>query len=200
MEQIQVINQREIQRRGGKCSRYPSSCIIWDILKEAGLAERAGELIIFDATYGEGRFYTAWPRRPFLLLAADIAILHWEVRPDAFIQLPVWASWRVVERLGVKPDVYVLDPPFRMYERGRGVERRDHYLPRNGLGTPEVILREGVRAASRLQAEWLLIKYAEPVKPEGWVLVAERYFRMFLGPVKVFREYTSWVGLFRRSS
>lgn len=196
MERIDVVDQREIQRRGGKCARFPSSCVILDLLREAGLEAR--EINIFDSTYGEGRFWGAAPR-PRLLVGADIRILDWVVEPDVFIKKPVWASWRVVARLGVNVDLYVVDPPFRMQERGKGIKKREHYHPRYALGSTELILREAVNAASRLQARYLLVKYFEPYQPgTGWRLAAQRFFRMLLGPATVKREFTSWYGLLER--
>ncbi len=194
---VTVVDQREVQRRGGPCAKAPSSCVILDMLREAWI--EPSSMIVFDATYGEGRFYAAWPRRPRLLIGADVRVLRWLVAPDIFISKPVWASWKVLAELNVKPDIYVLDPPFTSHERSHRLRPREHYLPRYALGTPEMILRHSLEAAGRLGAEWLLIKYAEPVSPEGWELVTERYFRMIAAPAVVKRPYTSWLGLFRRS-
>ena len=195
---MQVVDQREIQKRGGKCTYAPSSCVILDMLREAWI--EPSSLSIFDATYGEGRFYHAWTRRPKLLVGADIRVLDWVVEPDIFIKKPVWSSWRVLAELNVKPDIYVLDPPFTGWERGHRLRPREHYLPRYALGTPEMILRYGLEAASRLGARYLLVKFKDKLQPEGWELASERYFRMIAAPAVVKRPYTSWLGLFRRTS
>ena len=192
---MRVILQSELQKRGGKCVRAPVSCLITDMIAEAGVPQS----VWFDATYGEGRFYIAF--RPRVLIGADIRFLEWVVKPDAFILSPVWSSWRYLAKLGVRPEVYVLDPPWQECVKGNGCRGREvggryHYRASLAVGSPETILGEGVKAAERLGVRYILVHWREEVKLEGWSLTQSVHFKPFLPRAT---EYTSWFGLLRRS-
>ncbi len=159
-----LVDQRDIQRRGGVCVRFPVSCLIKDLLVEVGLQPE--NLVILDTTFGEGRFYGAW--RPKLLLGSDIRILRWIVQPDWFTLSPSWSVWTRVQKLGVKPDIVIVDPPFSPYTRG--TEGRKHYLPVTGFGSPTSILEGGLESAKRLGCNTVLVHFNELYIPKGWKL------------------------------
>lgn len=187
---IMVVDQRDIQKRGGVCARIPVSCIVHAVVHNAGLA--LGRLTVFDVTYGEGRFYAA--ERPELLIGADIAVLSWVVEPDVFIRKPVWTSWKVVKRLGVKPNMVVVDPPWSE----RGSSRRRHHGIESALGTPKVILRYAVEACINLDVEYMLIHYRERYVPKGFELVSELLFVPVTRYLNNKLKMTTWFGVVRR--
>ncbi len=193
---MKLVSQSVLQKRGGKCARAPVSCLILDMVREVGVPLETW----FDATYGEGRFYITF--RPRVLVGADVRVLEWRVKPDAFILAPVWASWRYLKKLGVKPDVYVLDPPWQECVKGNGCRGREwrgryHYRASWAIGSPEVILREGVKAAERLGARYLIVHWREEAYPEGWRLLKSVRFKPFLPNVDKY-GYTSWFGILVR--
>ncbi|WP_131159374.1 hypothetical protein [Aeropyrum pernix] len=153
-----------------------------------------GRITVFDATYGRGIFYASWPRLK-LLIGADIRILPWVVIPDAFIQKPVWSSWRIVARMGVKPDIVVIDPPWV----DRGSSTRRYYGLDLALGGPRLILNEAIKGARELGASHVIIHYKDRVEPEGYGLVKEVFFEPVTRYMKRSRRspYT-WFGLFKR--
>ena len=155
---MRVIDQREIQSRGGVCAGAPVSCLLKDMLIHNNIDYR--ELKILDTTYGEGRFYLAW--RPRLLLGSDIMIHEWKARPDWFTLSPAWEAWSMVKKLGIGIDMVVSDPPWSKH----GHTRRK---PFNILyGTPEDILRGSMRTAEKTSARYLLIHYPIVVELEKW--------------------------------
>ena len=189
---VPLVSQIEVQRRGGRCSRYPVSCLLLDMIVEAGL--EPGRLTVFDATYGRGIFYAAWPR-PQLLIGADIRVLPWVVDPDTFIPRPAWSSWRVLARMGVKPDIITVDPPWVE----RGSSKRRYYGLDLALGNPRVILNEAVRGARELGADYIIIHYKDRVEPEGYEIIEEALFEPVTRYMKRSRRgpYT-WFGLLER--
>lgn len=168
-----LIVQKELQHRGGKCVKFPVSCLIYDMLKELGLQPE--RLTILDTTFGEGRFYGAW--RPKLLIGSDIRVLNWLVEPDVFIRKPSWSVWRIVSKLGVKPDLIVVDPPFSPYERG--YEKRKHYMQSLAFGDGKAILEGGLESARKLGCSTVLVHYNELYVPDGWQLVKHIEFLFF---------------------
>lgn len=183
-----IVDQREIQRRGGVCAKAPVSCLIKDMLENIGL--EPGDLVVFDTTYGEGRFYLAW--RPRLLIGADPFIHDWRVEPDIFIKKPVWSSWRVLVSLGLESriNLVVVDPPWTQY-------RHRHRQPYNHiLGTPETIIRETLKATRKLRAEYLLVHYKEPVKLEAQLITGIRY-KYLSRYLKNNGDKTTWFAIYR---
>ncbi len=169
---MQVVLQEEIARVKG-CGHKPSSCMVRMLLEEAGMEPRG--LAVVDTTYGEGRFYLAW--RPRLLLGCDVRILDWKVEPDLFARVPSWGCWRRVGKLGIKPDLVVVDPPFS--DRGHKTERhgRPWYNSWAAVGGKRNVLQGGFITAEKLQARYVLVHYNERVKHEGWRIIAEKWWR-----------------------
>ena len=163
-----VVDQRDIQRRGGKCARYPVSCLIHSLLVEAGLEPR--DLTVLDLTYGQGRFYAAW--RPRVLIGADIHVHNWVVMPDLFVKAPAWVAWRKIKKVDMRPDIVVVDPPWVE----RGSSKRRLYGLDLALGTPQIILEAGVKASKELGTRYLLIHFKDRWVPRGWYTIAETRF------------------------
>ncbi len=179
---ILVIDQRDIQKRGGKCARFPVSCLIRDMLRELGLESKVR--MVLDTTYGEGRFYGAW--RPKLLLASDIKIHKWVVEPDWFTISPSWSVWHRVQKLGIRPDLVVIDPPFM--ERG-GKGSRKHYEVTTAFGSPETIIDGGLESAKRLGCKTVLVHYNKLYVPNHWELVKYVEFLFFTRYLKQDTKY-----------
>ena len=186
-----VVDQREVQRRGGICAKVPTACIVADLLKEAGIEAR--NLLVFDITYGQGRF---WAKiRPRVLIGADVAVLEWVVEPDIFIKKPAWQSWRLVKQLGIRVDLVAVDPPWS----DRGSSLRHHFGIDRALGGPKPILEAAACAARELRAQYLLVHYKTRYVPQGFSVVAEMEWL----PVTRYIDYskakpTTWWGLLRR--
>ena len=126
-----------------------------------------------------------------MLIGADIAVLRWVVEPDVFIKKPVWSSWRVVEKLGIAPNIVAVDPPWV----DRGSSRRVHHGLDRALGTPRVILRYAAEAALRLGSRYLLVHYKDPWIPDGFEVVAELVWK----PVTRYQNTgVTWWGLLKR--
>ncbi len=183
-----MITQLEVQKLGGPCARAPVSCMVKMLLERAGLSP--AELVVFDTTYGEGRFWAA--SRPSLLIGADIACLDWVVEPDIFIKKPAWQSWKTVKKLGIHVDVVVVDPPW--IERGNS--KRRHFGLDKALGSHRLILEAAARATRELGARYLFVHYKTTWVPEGFRVVAEEKWL----PVTRYIDYnkenpTTWWGL-----
>jgi len=163
-----LVDQRDIQKRGGKCVKHPVSCLIYDMLKELGM--NLEQLIVLDVTYGEGRFYGAW--RPRLLLGSDIRVHRWVVEPDWFTRCPSWSVWTRVQKLGIVPDIVVVDPPWTNYNH-RG---RKHYYEYMALGDDSTVLEGGLITARKLGVKYLLVHYKDRIVPSGTRVLNEKYF------------------------
>ena len=158
--EVRLVDQRDVQRRGGACGRAPVSCLIHDILAEAGIDPRG--LTVLDTTYGEGRFYIAW--RPRLLIGVDIQVPRtgWIVKPDIFIPHNIFTIDRLLDALPV-PDIVVVDPPFGYWQRHRPHYHLFNYLARDIIDKAAGIAREyGVP---------LLVHYRDIVELDGLTLV-----------------------------
>jgi len=155
------IDQREIQKRGGKCVKCPASCLLYDLIKECiGDPEK---LVVLDTTYGVGKFYCAW--HPKVLIGSDVKIWRWEIVPDLFMLQTSWNAWWALRKLGIKPDLVIVDPPFSNYNH-RGKTWYSY-----SFGTPEQILRGGLESARKLGVEYALVHYDKIEAPSGWKLV-----------------------------
>jgi len=188
MVEVPLVDQRDMQKRGGICARFPVSCLLYDMLKEQGLQPE----IVFDTTYGEGRFWGAW--KPKILIGADVRVLNWVVEPDLFIKKPVWSSWQVLARLGLESriDLVVVDPPWGIITGSRHGTRPHYYKP---FGSPDVILEEGIKAAEKLGCNHVLVHYYRIVERENWRIInAKRfiYFTRFLKQDTKYNPNTSY--------
>jgi len=154
---------------GGRAAEYPASYVVFKILEKHGLLGT-----VLDVTYGKGRFYHC--RKPDFLIGADPKVWEWVVVPDVFIPRPVWQLKRVLERINVKPDVIVCDPP----QWNRDV----HYHSRNEysylLGSPEQIIEEAVKLAKELGTQYFLLHYNRRIRMDPVDEVEFRYVARFL--------------------
>ena len=144
-----VVDQRDVQRLGGRAALYPASYIVVTLLERRGLFNR-----VLDVTYGRGRFYAY--RRPRFLVGADPRVWEWIVAPDIFIPKPVWAVKSVLKHMNVRFDVVVCDPPFR---QGTTYSDRDEYG--YVLGTPRLIIEKTIELARELGIGYMLLHYSE---------------------------------------
>jgi len=110
-----IIDQRKIQKRGGKAAKYPVSYLITQLLYSVNAKK------VLDLTYGEGRFY-AYSKPPYLH-GIDVKKLRWIVKPDFFEQKSLFC----VHELPKRYDLIVIDPPFSQ----RKYRNRDHYTAKN---------------------------------------------------------------------
>ena len=163
-----VIDQRDIQRKGGRAAKYPSSYIIYSILTKYNLHN------VLDVTYGRGRFY--YYRKPRLLVAADPKVWDWVVEPDIFIPKPVWALEPVLKMLNTRFDVIVCDPP--AWEKGVHYNRRDEYS--FVLGSAELIIEETIKLARRLEIRYMLLHYNKTIDLPIIENVEFRYIARYL--------------------
>ena len=148
--ECEVIDQREIQRLGGKAVKFPSSVLIKQLLDETGIDYS----FIFDCTYGEGRFYGYFRDKIDLLVGADVEIWSWVVEPDLFVKKPVWSSYKVLKKLGLKPSLLIVDPPFSKWYR---YEKRQlyHYVWAGAW----TIVEYAVKAAEALHVKHVLVHW-----------------------------------------
>lgn len=167
------VRQQDVQRRGGVCARYPVSCLIVDLLREAEVLRPLERLRVLDMTFGEGRFYPAW--RP-VVYAFDVRRMRLHYRPARIVYAPCF-RWReyegdIAEVLG-GVDLVVVDPPFS--RRGPSNNRAPHFHT-DSLTYSEAIVRSCGLAAARRFGAPLLYHYPRPLGGLGEVL-AEAYLR-----------------------
>lgn len=183
---MKIIDQRDVQRYGGLCVDFPVSCVIRDLLREAGILKPFRPLKVLDLTFGEGRFWGAIPQAK--VWGFDIVNLKWYRRPYVFF-LESCENWR--KRVGhLRFDLVVVDPPFMAYRRGQ--ERRRHYVDRGML---PLILNEGRKAAEYFKCP-LLVHFMWKVVPFGFDVIAEVWFK----PVTRFLNVSNptWFGVLRK--
>jgi hypothetical protein len=137
------LDQREIQKKGGKAAKFPSAYIIADILKSINAQS------VLDVTYGKGRFYAIY--RPNRLIGADPKKWDWIVEPDEFYQVPVW---KLVEIFDGSADVVVCDPPRWNMDVQYNKRGEYNYI----IGTPELIIKYATKIAKKIDA-YLLLHY-----------------------------------------
>lgn len=170
-----IVHQIDVQRKGGLCSRYPVSCIIRMLLREAGLLEPFKTITVLDLTYGEGRFWVTLPQA--YIIAFDIRRLKWHRKPQVFYNKPCWKFGDYV----TKVDIIVIDPPWGEWRRGW--DRRGHYIKFNALGSPQQILQCGLDAMQKL-GKPLLYHYKQPLDYQHLAGPIEFYGRSRLAVIK----------------
>ena len=146
-----VVDQREMQRRGGVCARHPYSCFFCDVLQVLGIEKP----IIVDLTYGVGSFYIACRDRIGRLIAIDIRRWEWVVEPDVFIQKPFWLA---VNDIDDRADIVVFDPPYASTPSSRSIEYGREWLY-HGAEMLHIMIERLPEAVDRA------------LKPGGYVLV-----------------------------
>jgi len=148
--EVEVVDQRELQKLGGKAVDFPLSALIKQLLDEASIDYS----FIFDVTYGEGRFYGYFRNEIDLLVGADVGVWDWVVEPDLFIRRPVWSSYKVLKKLGLKPSLLVVDPPFR-----RNVRYNKREMFSLLWGGPWIIVESAIKAAEALHVKHVLVHW-----------------------------------------
>jgi len=141
-----IIDQRDIQKLGGKAAKYPTAYVISTLLKKIN-AKR-----VLDVTYGRGRFYYIY--RPEFLAAADPVKRQWVVTPDIFYQTHVWGLFNLLERHDF--DVVVCDPP--KWHKGVRYNKREEY--NQVIGDAYSIIMGALRLAhEKVAAKYFLLHY-----------------------------------------
>jgi len=196
-----IIRQTDVQRRGGPCSKYPVSCVVRDLLGQAGLLRPFEPVRIIDLTYGQGIWWYALKGKA-IVAGIDIRKLDWVVRPRWFkISLAqAWDNWieEALKALGGRVDIIAVDPPWQECIRGNGCRGREiggryHYRASRAIGNPELILESARRLAGRLGAP-LLYHFKHPLGGEHLAgPVAFRPFFYLLNPKAA--EYRSYFGV-----
>ena len=144
---VNIVDQRDVQRLGGKAARYPASYIVCTLLLDVDAHS------VLDVTYGRGRFY--YYMKPEFLVGADVKVWGWIVKPDIFIQKPVWALDKILNKINIKFDVLVVDPP--AWSKGVSYNKREEYS--YILGTPELIINEAIKLAKKHEIPYILLHF-----------------------------------------
>jgi hypothetical protein len=197
---VEVLDQLEVARRGGVCARYPTSCVVRDLLARSGLLKPLQPLRVLDVTYGQGIWWMTLPQAR--VYGIDVKKLEWKRRPACFLQAPAWA-WRshageVEECLRGRPGLIAVDPPWQECVRGNGCQGREiggryHYRVSAAVGSPEHILEAATEAARHYRAP-LLVHYETRWVPEGFRVVVETWWKPFLPNVDKY-GYRNWWGI-----
>jgi len=169
-----VIDQRDVQRLGGRATRYPTSYIVYSILARHGLYNN-----VLDVTYGRGRFY--YYKRPSFLVGADPKVWEWIVIPDIFIPRPVWSLKPVLEKLDIDFDVVVFDPP--AWNPNTYYNRRDEYS--YILGTARLIIEKTIELARDLGIKYMLLHYNKVLELEVVENIKFKYVSRYLNNEKL---------------
>ena len=182
-----VVSQIELQKEGDKCSMFPVSCLIRDMLVEVGILKPFKPIRILDLTFGEGRFWAAIPQAE--VWGFDIRKLRWCRKPYVFFNESCenWKKHDVIIRN--KFDLVVADPPFMAYRCGQ--ERRRHYEDNGDL---PMILNECRKASEYFDAP-LLIHFMWKCVPYGFRVLTERWFQGYARVLKQPRP--SWFGVIK---
>ncbi|MCE4601251.1 MAG: hypothetical protein F7C38_06790 [Desulfurococcales archaeon] len=185
---MQVIHQVEVQRKGGPCAAYPSSCIVRDLLNEAGLLKPFEPLKVLDLTYGQGIFYYSIRSR-VRVYAFDIRLLNWIVKPYMFYEKSC-EHWKRVGLESEAFDLVVVDPPFSPYNRGW--EKRGHYRDNGSIA---LCMYEALKASEHFNVP-LLVHFFWKTIPYGYRVIAETWFQGWSRLSKMPRP--TWFGILER--
>ena len=158
-----ILDQREIQKRGGLAAKYPVAYIIAQFLKKYRFQK------VLDVTYGRGRFYKIY--RPRLLVGADPVKREWIVKPDLFFQKSVWSLRYEKELQNYMFDLIVVDPPWG----DTTYRRRPEY--REALGTPDLIIEYALKLARERDIRFVLVHYNKVPKLDGMEIIENIAFR-----------------------
>ncbi len=164
-----LVRQNELQRRGGVCAAYPSSCLVRKLLGQAGLFKPFQHLRVLDLTFGQGIFYYSF-RSKVQVYGFDIRRLDWVVKPYRFYNASC-DKWKKQLPSDIDFDLVVVDPPFSPYKRGQ--EKRTHYRDN---GSISLCFTEALKAAERFAAP-LLVHFMWKTQPYGFKVLSETWFQ-----------------------
>jgi hypothetical protein len=158
---IEHVNQRDVQRRGGCFSKYPTSFVVCYLLRRYGIRK------VLDVTYGEGRFYYLC-KDEVIVVGSDPVRREWVTMPKEFHQLNVFQLYGMVRDGALrlpKVDAVVADPP--KWTRNATYRRSAfNYI----IGTPELIIEYASRIARLTKTTYLLTHYKDLVKLDDFKL------------------------------
>ncbi len=179
-----IIDQITIQKKGGICKKYPSACLVRDLLTESGLIKPFSEFKVLDLTFGRGIFWAALPQAK--VFAFDIRKLDWVRKPYRFFHESC-KNWK--KRLANhKFDLVCADPPFSPYHRGN--DARKYYYERDIA----LILYEAIKAAEYYQAP-LLVHFLAKLQYHNTEVMTETWFQGRSRYAKMPRP--TWFGVLR---
>jgi hypothetical protein len=186
---VEEVDQRDIQRRGGHYSKYPTSHVVCSLLKQHGLKR------VLDVTYGQGRFYYLC-RNSVEVIAVDPVKWDWVVYPKAFYKMNVYQLYSLVrdgKLVMPSADAVVVDPP-RWYVT---TYKRDmyNYL----IGTPMLIIEYASKTAVAINAGHLLVHYRELIPINGFNPVHAVKFKFYTRYLKQDGNNMSWFILYARN-
>ena len=177
-----IVDLRKLREK--PWCRLPYSCIVVELLNNAGLLDLNKKLRVLDLTYGEGKMWYHLPNA--YVVGFDIARLEWKRPPQEFYNTSA-SNWK--KKVGDRSfDIVAVDPPFIAYHRGD--EKRRHYY--NGSSSIGMLLREADKAARYYNA-YLLVHFIWKAVPFGYDVVAEAWAKPF--PYRP--RYATWWGLMR---
>jgi len=159
---FKIIDQREIQKLGGRLSRYPYSYTLYCFVKKHFNIK---DIVIWDCTFGHGRFYACWLEKPKMLIASDPYVHNWIVKPDIFIPETVWSAKRKIKKLNIKIDLLIVDPPFG----GSEYHSREAYTYL--IGSPNLIVEEAFKASNELGIKHIILHYNKIVEKENFKII-----------------------------
>ena len=156
---VERVDQRDVQRRGGCFSKYPTSFVVCYLLRRYGIRK------VLDVTYGEGRFYYLC-KDEVIVVGSDPVKREWVAAPREFHQLNVFQFYGMVRDGALrlpKVDAVVADPP--KWTRNATYRRSAfNYI----IGTPELIIEYASRIARLTKTTYLLTHYKDLVELDGF--------------------------------
>ena len=180
-----IVHQVEIQRQGGVCVKYPTSCIVRQLIRK--LLEPLRPIRVLDLSFGEGRFYAALENKA-CVTGLDIQMLPWIVKPCRFYRANAM-EWRARVPNNARFDLVVADPPWSPYRRGW--EKRFHYQANGGI---PAVMYAAEKAAKHYNAH-LLIHFMGKYIPYGYELVDELWYQGWSRLTKMPKP--TWFGLLK---
>jgi len=182
---MKVVHQIEIQRKGGVCSVYPSSCIVRDLIARAGLFKPFETLSVLDLTFGQGLFYYSF-RNKAKVFGFDVQRLDWVVKPYRFYKASC-DKWGKMLPDGITFDLVVVDPPFSPYRRGWG--KRHHYRDNCSISR---CMYEAMKASEKFKTP-ILIHFFWKTIPYNYETIVETWFQGWSRLTKLPRP--TWFGI-----
>lgn len=180
-----LVRQGELQARGKVCARFPISCLIRDMLEEAGMLSHGRKIVVLDMTFGEGRFWVAIPEAE--VWGFDIVRLKWFKKPFRFYECRCENWAKKVGKLDF--DLICVDPPW--LPRNHTCKLRKHFGVTTSVGS---ILREAEKASLHFKRP-LLVHFLWRAIPYGFEVLTERWFQPVSRYVNVTRP--TWFGLLK---